>query len=135
MTGMKCSTGYQHVPFEFLLSLTPLSDTETVSVVQACGNKSDVDMRHKLNTFILKNPPEEKMSKAEKRCAHHHGCRLADLFHLGHGAMQYLWLHLHHESLASFSLVVTCNCMLEASWMTPNYYHWNLLVAVMLCPC
>ena len=36
---------------------------------QACGNKSDVDMRHKLNTFILKNPPEEKVSKAEKRCA------------------------------------------------------------------
>ncbi len=26
-------------------------------------------MRHKLNTFILKNPPEEKVSKAEKRCA------------------------------------------------------------------
>ncbi len=28
-------------------------------------------MRHKLNTFILKNPPEEKVSKAEKRCASH----------------------------------------------------------------
>lgn len=24
-------------------------------------------MRHKLNTFILKNPPEDKVSKAEKR--------------------------------------------------------------------
>ena len=26
-------------------------------------------MRHKLNTFIIKNPPEDKVSKAEKRCA------------------------------------------------------------------
>jgi translation initiation factor 5 len=34
---------------------------------KACGAISDVDMRHKLNTFILKNPPEEKISKAEKR--------------------------------------------------------------------
>ena len=25
--------------------------------------------RHKLNTYILKNPPEEKVSKAEKKCA------------------------------------------------------------------
>ena len=24
-------------------------------------------MRHKLNTFILKNPPENKLSKEEKR--------------------------------------------------------------------
>jgi translation initiation factor 5 len=28
---------------------------------------SDVDMRHKVNTFILKNPPENKLSKEEKR--------------------------------------------------------------------
>ena len=35
---------------------------------KACGFTSDVDMRHKLNTFILKNPPEEKLSKAEKKC-------------------------------------------------------------------
>ena len=34
---------------------------------KACGAVSDVDMRHKLNTFIVKNPPEEKMSKAEKK--------------------------------------------------------------------
>lgn len=36
---------------------------------KACGFVSDVDMRHKLNTYILKNPPEEKVSKAEKKCA------------------------------------------------------------------
>lgn len=36
---------------------------------KACGEVSDVDMRHKLNTFILKNPPEDKTSKAEKKCA------------------------------------------------------------------
>ena len=34
---------------------------------KACGNKSDVDMRHRLNVYILKNPPEDKVSKAEKR--------------------------------------------------------------------
>lgn len=34
---------------------------------RACGAVSDVDMRHKLNTFILKNPPEVKMSKEEKK--------------------------------------------------------------------
>lgn len=35
---------------------------------KACGDSSDVDMRHRLNTYILKNPPEDKMSKAEKKC-------------------------------------------------------------------
>lgn len=35
--------------------------------VQACGASSDVDMRHRLNTYIIKNPPEDKISKAEKR--------------------------------------------------------------------
>jgi translation initiation factor 5 len=34
---------------------------------KACGFLSDVDMRHKVNTFILKNPPENKLSKEEKR--------------------------------------------------------------------
>ncbi|KAK9832811.1 hypothetical protein WJX81_003597 [Elliptochloris bilobata] len=34
---------------------------------KACGAVSDVDARHKLNTYILKNPPEEKVSKAEKK--------------------------------------------------------------------
>jgi translation initiation factor 5 len=36
---------------------------------KACGHTSDVDMRHRLNTYILKNPPEEKLNKAEKKCA------------------------------------------------------------------
>jgi translation initiation factor 5 len=34
---------------------------------KACGAVSDVDPRHKLNTFILKNPPENKLSKEEKK--------------------------------------------------------------------
>ena len=34
---------------------------------KACGSVSDVDMRHRLNTYILKNPPEDKISKAEKK--------------------------------------------------------------------
>ncbi|KAK9867369.1 hypothetical protein WJX84_001792 [Apatococcus fuscideae] len=34
---------------------------------KACGGTSEVDMRHRLNTFIIKNPPEEKISKAEKK--------------------------------------------------------------------
>ena len=40
-------------------------------MLQACGATSDVDMRHRLNTYIIKNPPEDKISKAEKRCAPH----------------------------------------------------------------
>lgn len=34
---------------------------------KACGNTSDVDMRDKLTTFILKNPPENKLSKSEAK--------------------------------------------------------------------
>lgn len=34
---------------------------------KACGATSDVDMRHKLNNHILKNPPVEKLSKEEKK--------------------------------------------------------------------
>merc|ERR1712130_554 len=34
---------------------------------KACGFDSEVDMMHRLNTYILKTPPEEKMSKEEKK--------------------------------------------------------------------
>eukprot|EP00210_Caulerpa_lentillifera_P006702 g6404.t1 len=34
---------------------------------KACGHVSAVDMRHKLNNFILKNPPKSKLSKEEKQ--------------------------------------------------------------------
>jgi translation initiation factor 5 len=34
---------------------------------KACGFVSDVDPRHKLNSYIIKNPPEDKLSKEEKR--------------------------------------------------------------------
>lgn len=34
---------------------------------KACGHVSEVDPRLRLNTFILKNPPENKLSKAEKK--------------------------------------------------------------------
>ncbi|BDA48454.1 Eukaryotic translation initiation factor 5 [Coccomyxa sp. Obi] len=33
----------------------------------ACGAVSDVHMRHRLNTYILKNPPEDKISKAKNK--------------------------------------------------------------------
>lgn len=36
-------------------------------ILQACGFVSEVDARLKLNTFILKNPPDNKLSKAEKK--------------------------------------------------------------------
>mmetsp|Transcript_8874 Transcript_8874/g.15368 ORF Transcript_8874/g.15368 Transcript_8874/m.15368 type:complete len:467 (-) Transcript_8874:612-2012(-) len=34
---------------------------------KACGFLSDIDPRHKLNTFIIKNPPENKLGKEEKK--------------------------------------------------------------------
>ncbi|GMH43733.1 hypothetical protein BSKO_11655 [Bryopsis sp. KO-2023] len=34
---------------------------------KACGSESNVDMKHKMNNYILKNPPEIKLSKAEKK--------------------------------------------------------------------
>ena len=33
---------------------------------KACGHVSEVDPRHKLNTFIIKNPPKAKASNSEK---------------------------------------------------------------------
>ncbi|CAJ2651807.1 unnamed protein product [Trifolium pratense] len=33
----------------------------------ACGFVSDVDMRDKLTTFIIKNPPETKKSSKDKK--------------------------------------------------------------------
>lgn len=34
---------------------------------KACGHVSMVDMKHKMNNYILKNPPENKLSKEEKK--------------------------------------------------------------------
>lgn len=34
---------------------------------KACGFVSEVDARLRLNTYIVKNPPENKLSKAEKK--------------------------------------------------------------------
>jgi translation initiation factor 2 beta subunit (eIF-2beta)/eIF-5 len=34
---------------------------------KACGHISEVDMREKLTTFIVKNPPDNKVSKAEDK--------------------------------------------------------------------
>ncbi|KAI9504380.1 eukaryotic translation initiation factor 5 [Coemansia spiralis] len=36
-----------------------VKDQFIVKKCKACGKRTDVDMRHKLTTFILKNPPEE----------------------------------------------------------------------------
>lgn len=44
---------------------------------KACGAVSDVDMRHRVNTFILKNPPENKLSKEEKRYVQPRGVSVA----------------------------------------------------------
>jgi len=34
---------------------------------KACGFVSDVDPRLRLNPFVVKNPPENKISKEEKK--------------------------------------------------------------------
>jgi len=46
---------------------------------KACGAKSEVDPRLKLNTFILKNPPEEKISKSEKKVKEDMESKVGDL--------------------------------------------------------
>lgn len=40
---------------------------EITLVCKACGNVSKVDMRHKLATYILKNPPVDAKSSADKK--------------------------------------------------------------------
>jgi len=53
-----------------------LTKKETIELVcKACGAVTQVDMRHKLCTFILKNPPVVK-DKA-KKCAQHPRTRTA----------------------------------------------------------
>ncbi len=54
---LKCGTGLQ----------VKIKKDAIFLKCKACGHQSTVDMRHKLNTYILKNPPEEKVSKAEKK--------------------------------------------------------------------
>ena len=45
-----------------------ISKKETIHLkCKACGAVSDVDMRHKLCTFIVKNPPEKKGDKKDKQ--------------------------------------------------------------------
>jgi translation initiation factor 5 len=46
---------------------------------KACGFVSDVDPTFRLNTFIVKNPPEVKLSKAEKKVKKAEKERLAGL--------------------------------------------------------
>ncbi len=55
-------------PLQFQHWGVRLFPTDAHIHMQACGAVSDVDMRHRLNTYIIKNPPEDKISKAEKRC-------------------------------------------------------------------
>jgi translation initiation factor 5 len=50
---------------------------------KACGYVSEVDMRHKVNTFILKNPPENKLSKEEKRLKKAEEERMRDAQEMG----------------------------------------------------
>ncbi|KAJ3092437.1 hypothetical protein HK102_007256 [Quaeritorhiza haematococci] len=38
-----------------------------IRVCKACGAKNDVDLRHKLTTFILKNPPDQANGKGDKK--------------------------------------------------------------------
>ena len=48
-----------------------LTKKETIELVcKACGAITQVDMRHKLCTFILKNPPVVKDKAKKCACAH-----------------------------------------------------------------